>query len=147
MFQDHRQEEYTLPALHHDKLENAFDEIELLGFPLSNPFDLLEEAELPDLRSAELEYHVNEVVTITGYLVSIKNTRTNSKKRMHFGTFLDYDGKFIDTVHFPPSVSQYPFTGKGVYRLKGKVVEEFGFYSIEVDEMERLAMVPDPRYA
>jgi DNA polymerase III, alpha subunit len=33
--------EYPLPELKRNKIEDAFDEIELLGFPLCNPFDLL----------------------------------------------------------------------------------------------------------
>jgi DNA polymerase-3 subunit alpha len=57
---------------------------------------------------------------------------------MNFGTFIDREGRFIDTVHFPQSASKYPFRGRGVYKLKGKVVEEFDFHSIEVAEMEKL---------
>ena len=57
---------------------------------------------------------------------------------MHFGNFLDEDGEFIDTVHFPPIAKKYPFRGKGIYQLEGKVVEEFDAISIEVDYMKRL---------
>jgi DNA polymerase-3 subunit alpha len=65
---------------------------------------------------------------------------------MYFGTFLDRAGQFLDTVHFPPVAKRYPFRGQGIYTLKGKVAEEFGFYSIEVEEMERLPYIDDPRY-
>ena len=41
------------------------------------------------------------MVTIEGYLIARKNISTKNEKTMHFGTFLDYDGDFIDTVHFP----------------------------------------------
>ena len=34
---------------------------------------------------------------------------------MKFGTFLDINGTFFDTVHFPPSLKQYPLYGNGVY--------------------------------
>jgi DNA polymerase-3 subunit alpha len=71
-------------------------------------------------------------------LVTIKNTGTTKGDRMHFGTFLDIEGNWIDTVHFPPSASTWPFRGKGCYLLEGKVVEEFDFYSIEVERMEKL---------
>ncbi|MDB4163396.1 hypothetical protein N9602_05955, partial [Saprospiraceae bacterium] len=81
------------------------------------------------------------------YLISIKNTSTTNQKRMQFGSFLDYEGEWIDTVHFPPVVDRNPFRGKGIYLLTGKVVEEFGFYTIEMIKMERLAYVEDSRFS
>ena len=57
---------------------------------------------------------------------------------MHFGTFLDIEGRWIDTVHFPPSAKDHPFRGNGCYLLKGKVTEEFDFMSIEIHHMQRL---------
>ena len=65
---------------------------------------------------------------------------------MHFGTFLDFDGDFIDTVHFPPVAAKYPFRGKGIYTITGKVMIEFDCVSIEVSCMERAAIIEDPRY-
>ena len=82
-----------------------------------------------------------------GYLVTAKNTKTANKKVMHFGNFLDIDGYFIDTVHFPIIAAQFPFRGKGVYSITGIVKEEFGCISIEVQRMERLAIIEDPRYS
>jgi DNA polymerase-3 subunit alpha len=58
---------------------------------------------------------------------------------MNFGTFLDREGDWIDTVHFPPLVKKYPVKGRGIYRIVGKVVEEFDFYSLEVISLERMA--------
>ena len=52
----------------------------------------------------------------------------------------------FDSVHFPPVVKKYPFRGYGIYRLAGKIVEEFGFTSLEVVSMEKLPMKKDPRY-
>ena len=46
--------------------------------------------------------------------------------------FLDEQGEFFDTTHFPPSLEKYPFRGRCVYCLDGKVAEEFGFPSLEV---------------
>lgn len=129
--------QWTLPPLHHDTREDAFDEMDLLGFPLCNPFELMEEPEHGVLSRA-LPSHVGKTVKMIGYLVAIKNTGTSNGKRMHFGTFVDYEGHFIDTVHFPPSAARYPFRGKGLYRLIGKVVEEFDFFSLEVDRMEKI---------
>lgn len=128
---------FELPVLECDTVEAAFDEFELLGFPLVSPFKLLVES-YPKLQARELPNFKNEVVQITGYLVTIKNTGTSKGQRMCFGTFLDDAGHWIDTVHFPPSLQAYPFRGKGCYLLEGKVVEEFGFFTLEVDKMVKL---------
>ena len=132
--------QWTLPPLYHDKREDAFDEMDLLGFPLCNPFDLLEE-DCQGVFNRELPRFKNGIVTMFGYLVAIKNTGTSKGERMNFGTFVDREGQFIDTVHFPPSASKYPFRGRGVYRLTGKVVEEFDFFTLEVNRMEKLNYV------
>ncbi len=139
---------FTLPAFKVETLENAFDEIELLGFPLCHPFLLLKDF-VPNnvVASKNLEAYKNKVITIFGYLITVKNTTTSNQKRMQFGTFLDYYGAWIDTVHFPPVAKTYPFRGKGIYKIVGKVVEEFGFLSIEVMRIERQAYVEDVRYS
>jgi len=138
--------EFTLPELSFDLLEDAFDEMELMGFPLCSPFSLLKDELKSDLRVNNLSAHLGEIVTIVGYLVTIKNTGTSRGEQMHFGTFLDIDGHFIDTVHFPPVAAQYPFRGRGIYTITGKVVEEFEFYTIEVTAMEKELYITDPRY-
>lgn len=132
--------QWTLPPLHYDKREDALDEMDLLGFPLCNPFDLIV-SDVKGVLSKDLPNHLNQRVDMLGYLVTIKNTGTSNGKRMCFGTFIDREGTFIDTVHFPPSVAKHPFRGKGIYKLTGKVVEEFDFYSLEVDQMEKVNFV------
>ena len=57
---------------------------------------------------------------------------------IYFGIWLDREGHFFDTVHFPAFVKLSPFRGKGIYRIEGRVAEEYGFPSIEVLKMERL---------
>ncbi|NNF86839.1 MAG: DNA polymerase III subunit alpha, partial [Winogradskyella sp.] len=136
---------YSTPELPSTALENAFDEIELLGFPLCNPFYLLTERSQNTIKAKDLEALEHKVVTIEGYLITIKNTKTSNKKMMHFGTFLDRDGDFIDTVHFPPVAAKYPFRGKGIYEITGRVMIEFDCTTIEVSKMERLAIIEDPR--
>ncbi|NNK88545.1 MAG: DNA polymerase III subunit alpha [Flavobacteriaceae bacterium] len=138
---------YKTPRLPSTVMENAFDEIELLGFPLCNPFQLLSEPQKSHLKARELPSHVNSIVTIEGYLVTTKTTSTSNRKTMFFGTFLDRDGDFIDTVHFPPVAARFPFRGKGIYSITGKVLEEFDCINIEVISMYRLAIIEDPRYA
>ena len=134
--------EFVLPALNSNQLDDAFDELEILGFPLCSPFDLLKE-ELPSQLCAEdLKLHLGGTIAIVGYLVTRKYARTKHGDVMNFGTFLDKKGKWIDTTHFPQVIKDYPFTARrSCYLIKGKVVEEFGFYSIDVTEMRRLDML------
>ena len=139
--------EFELPKLPTSQLEEAFDQIEILGFPLISPFDLLKEPLPTHLLSKDLPQNIGKEITLYGYLITTKNTSTSNKKRMCFGTFLDLKGNWIDTVHFPPVAAKYPFRGKGIYQLQGKVVDEFGFLSVEVSEMYRLAYMEDVRFA
>lgn len=138
--------QYKTPELPSTALENAFDEIELLGFPLCNPFHLLEKRSANPLRAKDLQVLEGKTITIEGYLITLKNTKTTSGKIMHFGNFLDRDGDFVDTVHFPPVAAKFPFRGKGIYKITGKVVIEFDCVTIEVSSMEHLAVIEDPRY-
>ncbi len=139
--------QYQMPKLATTQLENAFDEIELLGFPLCSPFHLLKE--IPKSNALQAKYLINflgKLIRIDGYLVTTKKTVTSKGKLMFFGTFLDRKGDFIDTVHFPPIAKKFPFRGKGIYRITGKVIEEFDCITVEVSEMLRMPIVTDPRY-
>jgi DNA polymerase-3 subunit alpha len=133
-------QQYVLPQLESSWLDDALDEIELLGFSLCSPFKLLKDA--PEtIKSSDLKGSIGKIVDITGYLVTAKNTRTANGARMYFGTFLDIDGYWIDTVHFPQSATKFPFNGPGCYRITGKVMEEFDFIYIDVSEQQRLPLV------
>ena len=138
---------YDLPQLEYNILEDAFDEIEILEFPVSiSYFDLLQTEYRGLLRASSLRAKIGETVRIIGQLVTIKYVRTIKKDLMHFGTFIDVDGEFFDTVHFPSSLAMYPFTGNGVYLILGRVTEEFDYASITVDKLAKLPIKPDPRY-
>jgi DNA polymerase-3 subunit alpha len=65
---------------------------------------------------------------------------------MNFGCFIDNNGDFFDTVHFSGSLKDWPFKGSGTYLILGKVVEEFGFPSLEAEKMAKLPVKPDRRY-
>lgn len=148
LFKQTSNRSYSLPKFDISPLEDAFDEIELLGFHLGHPFALLRDS-LPDklIYAKDFKQYNKQLITVYAYLVTVKNTRTSNMKRMQFGTFLDYMGEWIDTVHFPPVAKRYPFRGKGIYKLVGKVVEEFGFYTLEVIRMERLPYMEDVRFS
>ncbi|RME92919.1 MAG: DNA polymerase III subunit alpha, partial [Bacteroidetes bacterium] len=136
-----------LPALDRTPIEDAFDEMELLGFTVSySPFDLLQTAFRGTIRTKDFLAHAGQQIRLVGYLLCIKDVPT-VKGMMNFGTWLDADGQLFDTTHFPEVLRRYPFRGSGCYLLRGKIVVEFGYPSLEIDRMARLPMVPDPRYA
>lgn len=140
---------YRLPALEDGPYDQAFDELELLGFSLCSPFDLLQDEaqqEHPGLPARDMADHVHKLVIMTGYYVCRKDTRTVKGELMHFGTWLDREGRFFDTVHFPGQMKEAPFRGRGIYRIRGRLVSDFGFVSLEVTSMERLPYRTDGRY-
>ncbi len=139
---------YTLPTLAVSKYEQAFEELELLGFSLSSPFELLANPELlPHISTAHLADYHGKTIRCYGYLISVKKTTTTSGDVMCFGYFMDPQGNYFDTVHFPNTLCHYRFHGIGVYCITGTVTEEFGFFSITVSKMEKCNYMDDPRYS
>ena len=138
---------YQLPELYTADFEDAFDQMELFGFPLCDPFALLTEAPGGYVNARDLHRYVGQKVAVVGYLVTSKMTSTVKRERMYFGTFIDPNGEWLDTVHFPNIAQRFPFRGRGIYQVVGKVIEEFGCYSVEAERMEKLAIIEDPRYA
>ena len=130
---------YSLPNLKHSVLRDAYDEMELLGFPITlSPFDMLQTRFRGEIFAGNMISHTGKTVRMLGRLVTIKYTRTFKKEMMNFGTFTDVYGELFDTVHFPPSLKQYPFRGDGIYLIRGKVVEDFGYPSLEVEKMAKM---------
>ena len=134
---------FELPVLPDNDREDMMKEMEMMGFPIGDVFELVDDdlgryplaKELPGLLGRE--------VLVLGYLVCTKETVTREKRElMHFGTFLDAGGDWLDTVHFPEAARKWPFQGRGFYRLKGRVIEEFGVYSVMVGEMEKVGLKP-----
>lgn len=138
--------DFQLPHLADDPVEDAYDQIEILGFPLCSYFELLRNP-IPENEPVadDLTGLVGRRVSMTAYLVTTKYTRTIKGDVMAFGCFLDRKGRFVDTTHFPQTSERYPLTGTGVYRLHGVVCDDFGVPSIEVDRLERLGYKQDPR--
>lgn len=140
------QRQFKLPALVSGKLEDAYDEIELLGFPVTlSLFNMLQTKFRGEVRAMEMLQHTGHEVRMLGLLVNIKYVRTKRKEMMYFATFLDDQGEMFDTTHFPGVVKKYPFRGDGIYLLLGKVTDEFGYASIEVEKMAKMPLRPDPR--
>jgi DNA-directed DNA polymerase III PolC len=205
------EQHYEFPKLVHNALEDAYDELELLGFTTGiHPFNMLinkpvtnvhalnmgqvagmryqqsgsssqvagisdEVSAISNQRSGishetssqkqqitnvkpqtpnpkpgtsnliPLQTNSQQQESMLGYMVTLKPTRTKKGERMVFGYFLDENGEFFDTVHFPKSAAQYPFTGWGIYHMKGIITEEFGHCALQVNWMEKLGLLGDPR--
>lgn len=138
---------YRLPELEEGPYDQAFDEMELLGFPLCAPFELLKDSIPDSLPARSMQENVHQLVTMTGYYVCRKDTRTTKGELMQFGTWLDREGRFFDTVHFPDQLKKAPFGGRGIYRIRGRLVPDFGFVTLEAIDMERLPYRTDARYS
>jgi DNA polymerase III alpha subunit len=133
-------QQFHLPELVQHPLDDALDEIELLGFPLCNVFELAMEDPLNFLPARELSLYPGKLVSVLGYLITSKPVNTITNETMHFHTFLDAEGEWLDCIFFPNISHYYPVTGKGFYAMKGKVVEEFGVYSVEVTECRKIGL-------
>jgi DNA polymerase-3 subunit alpha len=138
---DTEPKDYPLPPFEVNPIDDAFDEMELIGFPLGDPFRLLSTTDYGDTHARDLMAKLKRNVTIAGYVVATKDTRTKGGQPMHFGTFYDCNGEVFDTVNFPDIAARYPFRGRGFYMIKGKVVEDFGVPVIEVSSMEKIPMI------
>lgn len=103
---------------------------------------------LPDVNESEYYTNIKGNDVYTGF-VHIKSLQQEmaekiitERKRagsyLAFCTFLDVNLDWIDTVHFPDSLRYYGIKGRGFYKITGKVVSDFGVFSIEVNKMEKV---------
>ena len=138
--------EFQLPHLERSIYEDAFDEIELLSFPVScTVFDLLQTKYRGDVMAKDLLVHHKKQVRMLAYLISRKQVPTK-KGTMYFGTWIDNEGTYFDSVHFPDNLLQYPFQGGGCYLLLGVVEVDYHFPTLTILKMAKMPFVPDPRY-
>lgn len=138
-----RNDEVELPEFKTSPLQNAYDEIELYGFPVSlSWFDLLETKFRGELMACQMLQFVGRRFRMLGKLVTIKYVHTCKGEPMALGAFVDATGEPFDTVHFPKVFKDYPFQGDGVYLLLGVVTEEFGQPSLQVEKMAKMPYQP-----
>jgi DNA polymerase-3 subunit alpha len=123
---------FALPHLAQHPLDDAIDQIELLGFPLCNVFELVDDDVTQYIPAKDIGDHSGKEIKMLGYLITTKQVRTVKNDMMYFGTFIDVNGDWLDTVHFAGVNRYYPLGGKGFYKMSGKVVEDFGVYTLEV---------------
>jgi DNA polymerase-3 subunit alpha/error-prone DNA polymerase len=139
--------EYKLPTLARSEFEDAFDEIELLSFPVScSPFGLLQTEYRGGVRANELTSYHKRTVKMLAYLVSRKHVPTK-RGEMFFGTLIDLDGNYFDTAHFSDCLKQYPFQGGGCYLLLGTEEVDYHFPTITIQKMAKMPFIPDLRYS
>ncbi len=139
--------DFVLPELSQGAVEDAYDEIELFGFPVTiSWFDMLITSFRGEVTARNMLRYKGRKVRMVGHLVTIKYIRTVKGDWMNFGCFIDSEGNYFDTTHFSSSLASYPFRGSGTYLIMGTIVEEFGFPSVEVEKLAKLPVKADTRY-
>nr|WP_321226326.1 DNA polymerase III subunit alpha [uncultured Psychroserpens sp.] len=138
---------FELPVLKTNAVEDAFDELELLGFPLCSYFDLIDEPMSHDITSKEMCNYVKKEVIIYGNLVNTRHNKTSQGKLMRLSTFVDKQGHYFDAVHFTDTVHQYPIHGVGIYKCLGFITEKFGFCSMIISKSIKVKVLGNPRIA
>jgi DNA polymerase-3 subunit alpha len=130
--------EFQMPELMDNPLDDLYDEMEILGFTMGNPFAMVDDDPMKYVLSKDLPKQLGKTVTVLVYFIARKHVSTKNNDRMFFGTFVDVNLDWIDTVHFPDSAKNFPFNSTGFYKVTGKVVDDFGVYSIEVHQMYKV---------
>ena len=71
---------FRLPELQHERISDAYDEIELLGFPVSvDAFEMLQTAFRGEIMAREMPERVGRKVRMTGRLVTVKYVYTAAR--------------------------------------------------------------------
>ena len=137
--------EFKTPSFDDNWLENAYDQLELLGFTLYDYFDLISEDLKSNLKVEDMPKYKHRNMLLYGILVNTRFNTTNRGQNMRLSTFVDLDGQYFDAVHFPDVVDKYPIHSRGVYTCYGRITEEFGHFSMSVIQSRKVALKPDPR--
>lgn len=131
--------DFQLPQMKSNQLGDAYDEIELLGFPVTMTwFEMLKTRFRGEIFARDMMKGVGRQFRMLGHLVSLKYVKTSRGELMHFANFIDAYGEVFDAVVFPDVLKVYPFQGNGTYLLLGKIVEEFGHPTLEVVKMAQM---------
>jgi DNA polymerase-3 subunit alpha len=138
---------FKLPELKSNAIENAFDELELLGFPLCGYFGLVDESISHDITAKQMRDYVNKEVIIYGNLVNSRHNKTSQGKLMRLSTFVDKHGHYFDAVHFTDTVHLYPIHGLGIYKCLGFITEKYGFCSMIISKSRKVKVLVNPRVA
>ncbi|WP_425076183.1 DNA polymerase III subunit alpha [Psychroserpens sp. S379A] len=137
--------EFKLPKLDNNWIENAYDEMELLGFPLCDYFHLVNVEMKNGKLASQMKDLIHKEILIYGSLVTTRFNKTSKGKLMRLSTFIDSNGDYFDAVHFNDVVDKYLINGLGVYACYGKITDRYDFYSMNVVWSKKLSIIPDPR--
>jgi DNA polymerase-3 subunit alpha len=130
--------EFQLPELTDHPLDDLYDQLEILGFPLCNPFALVDEEPDKYVYAKDLDKHIGKNISVLIYFIAYKVVPTVKNENMSFGTFIDAQLNWIDTVHFPQSFKRYPIEKSGFYKANGRVMSDFDVCTLEVHYMEKV---------
>lgn len=129
---------FDLPELLDNPLHDLYDEMEILGFTLGNPFAMVDDDPSGYVAAKDLALHCGKRISVLAYFIARKQASTKNNQEMFFGTFVDSALDWIDTVHFPDAAKRYPMNDSGFYKITGKVTEDFGVYTIEAHQLLRV---------
>ena len=130
--------QFDMPVLTDSPLDDLYDEMEILGFTLGNPFAMVDDDPAKYVAAKDLSSHLHKNITVLAYFIARKHVITKNNDAMFFGTFVDSNLDWIDTVHFPGAAKNYPLHQTGFYKITGRVTEDFGVYSLEVSRMYKV---------
>ncbi len=129
---------FELPILKDDPTDDLYDQMEIMNFTITNPFEMVDEDPALYVPSKDMHKYSGKTISMLAYFIARKHVTTKNDDQMFFGTFVDSNLDWIDTVHFPDSAKRHPLHSSGFYKVKGRVAEDFGVYSLEVSYMEKI---------
>ena len=137
MFNEPLQFGFELPQLSDDPIDDLYDQMEIMNFCTTNPFALVDEDPLKYIQAKDMHLHKGKTISMLAYFIARKHVITKNDDAMFFGTFVDANLDWIDTVHFPDAAKRQPLHTSGFYKIKGRVAEDFEVYNLEVSWMEK----------
>ncbi len=85
------------------------------------------------ISSSNFYKYIGKIIICVGWLTTLKRITTSKGKYMLFVGFEDLDG-FFETTLFPDVYQKYGavLIDRGPYLIQGKIIEDFGYISINV---------------
>jgi error-prone DNA polymerase len=119
-------------------------EIEILGFPLScHPLEIygFKLKAVKYVPARKIVSYIGQSITMIGWLINEKMTQTIKGDPMGFVTFEDTTGLY-EATFFPRTYRRFfhLLAGNRPYLLRGRVEEDFGAVTLNVQSIERLDM-------
>ncbi len=122
-------------------VEVAQIELESFSFTVSSHvLDAFHSQLAGTVRANELSAHIGKHVTVGGWMIAAKLSRTRKGERMMFMNLDDSTG-MIDVVLFPKcyQAHAYMLRSAGPFKVRGKVVREFDVINIIGEQIELLS--------